>query len=118
MKGLKDKGVLTAFIKNTIVTSRQLVRLIADDFGVEGVWSMEKDQVISAFNRFLVDGFAKNRKYILIIDEAQNLPLKTIEMIRLLSNLETEKEKLLQIIPNTFLLFLHEHQLFQTNHHA
>ncbi len=53
---------------------------------------------LDALNQFLLRNAAAGRKSVLIIDEAQNLPLETLETVRLLSNLETEREKLLQIV--------------------
>ncbi len=57
-----------------------------------------KKNYIDALNRFLLDNFASGRNAIILIDEAQNLSNEVLEQIRMLSNLETEKEKLLQII--------------------
>src|SRR5208283_6011863 len=57
-----------------------------------------KNEIFKAFRDFLVEHSSAGRRVIIIVDEAQNLPDETLEELRLLSNLETEKEKLLQII--------------------
>ncbi len=98
LKGIKEDEVSISFIRNTMVTGTQLVKIIADDFGIPDVWNQEKEQILSSMNYFLIDQFGRNKKTLLIIDEAQNLSPSTLEEIRLLSNLETDKHKLLQII--------------------
>lgn len=57
-----------------------------------------KNEIIKVFRDFLIEKSAKDRRVIIIVDEAQNLPDETLEELRLLSNIETDKEKLLQII--------------------
>ncbi len=102
LKRLKMKDatsqITTAYIKNTLVTPDQFIRLLADDFGIERTEDREKDQIIIALNDFLIKQFSQGKKSILIIDEAQNLSIQLLEEVRLLSNLETDKYKLLQII--------------------
>ncbi|MEE9543186.1 MAG: AAA family ATPase, partial [Thermodesulfobacteriota bacterium] len=102
LNGFKKKDptstLTAAYIKNTLVTPKQFIRLLADDFGVDGIVGQEKDQVLIALNDFLIKQFSQGKKSILIIDEAQNLSIPLLEEVRLLSNLETDKFKLLQII--------------------
>ncbi len=98
LKGLEQNDKTVAFIRNTMVSGSQLIKLIADEFGIPGIWGQEKEQILSSINDFLIDQFSKNKKCIVIIDEAQNLSPATLEEVRLLSNLETDKHKLLQII--------------------
>jgi general secretion pathway protein A len=74
-----------------------LLRTIADDFGIE-LKGRGKKECFDGLNRFLLTEFDKGYNTVLIIDEAQNLTEKTLEQIRLLSNLETSREKLIQII--------------------
>ncbi len=57
-----------------------------------------KNEIIKAFREFLLSSAADGKKTVIMVDEAQQLPDETLEELRLLSNLETEKEKLLQII--------------------
>ena len=82
---------------NTRVDSRQLIAMINDDFGLE-VDGRDKVTMLRELNEFLIDQFAAGNKAVLIIDEAQNLTSELLEEVRMLSNLETDNAKLLQII--------------------
>jgi general secretion pathway protein A len=92
-----DDKTKTALILNPDFSDIQLIQLIVKDLGIGGKLS-NKNDLISALNQFLLDETTKGNNVVLIIDEAQNLGVKQLEQVRLLSNLETEKEKLLQII--------------------
>jgi len=87
----------SALILNPMVSGQELLQSILSDFGIPGPGNSKKE-LLDEFNRFLLSQQAANRNSVLIIDEAQNLPLPVLEELRILSNLETEKEKLLQII--------------------
>ena len=88
----------TALILNTIeLTPLDLLKLICAEFGLEGQMQTKADYLI-ALNRMLLDRLRARRNTVLIIDEAQNLAAETLEEIRLLSNLETDTEKLMQIV--------------------
>jgi general secretion pathway protein A len=88
----------TALILNTIdLTPLDLLKLIAAEFGVEGRFASKADYLI-ALNRMLLERLRSGRNTVLIIDEAQNLEASTLEEIRLLSNLETDTHKLMQIV--------------------
>jgi putative secretion ATPase (PEP-CTERM system associated) len=89
--------VVLAKIFNTCVSSEQLLAMINDDFGLP-VSGKDKVTLIRDLNRFLVEQYACGNQPILIIDEAQNLGTELLEEIRMLSNLETDDSKLLQII--------------------
>jgi putative secretion ATPase (PEP-CTERM system associated) len=89
--------VVLAKIFNTCVTSEQLLAMINDDFGLS-VQGKDKVTLIRDLNGFLVEQYACGNQPILIIDEAQNLGREHLEEIRMLSNLETDDSKLLQII--------------------
>ena len=84
-------------ILNPSFSDVQLLKIIVRDLGITGN-HRNKYEIIDALNRFLLEETAKGHNVVLIIDEAQNLRVKQLEQIRLLSNLETEKEKLLQIV--------------------
>jgi general secretion pathway protein A len=86
-----------AMITNTLVTSDQLISMINEDFGINTA-GKDKTRMLRDLTEFLIEQYGKSRKTILIIDEAQNLTPESLEQIRLLSNLETDKAKLLQII--------------------
>ncbi len=87
----------TALILNPSFSDVQLLKLIVKDFGIE-TKAKNKFDLIDAFNDFLLEQTSLGRNVVLIIDEAQNLKVKQLEQVRLLSNLETAKQKLLQII--------------------
>ena len=88
----------TALILNTIgLTPMDLLKLIAAEFGIEGRLETTADYLI-ALNRMLLERLRQGRNTVLIIDEAQNLDEETLEEVRLLSNLETDTEKLMQIV--------------------
>ena len=74
-----------------------LLKLIAAEFGVTGRFESKADYLI-ALNRMLLERLRSGRNTVLIIDEAQNLRDDALEEIRLLSNLETDTHKLMQIV--------------------
>lgn len=92
--GLKTK---VALVTNTHLTQKELICQILDELGVEykpGV----KQKLLNQLNAHLIKLLAEDTNVVLIIDEAQNLSPKVLEEVRMLSNLETETEKLIQII--------------------
>lgn len=91
-------GTETALILNTADLDRiDLLKLIAAEFRL-GVTGASKADHLIALNRFLLQRLERSLNTVLVIDEAQNLGLEALEEIRLLSNLETDAEKLLQIV--------------------
>jgi general secretion pathway protein A len=92
-----EKKVKTAFILNPRFSETQLLESIVADFGIKSPGN-EKLGLIHGLNGFLLKESGRGNNVALIIDEAQNLNPELLEQVRLLSNLETEKEKLLQII--------------------
>jgi putative secretion ATPase (PEP-CTERM system associated) len=96
IKNLGSKTTLS-MVFNTRVESEQLLALINEDFGLE-VDGKDKIVLLRNLNDFLVKENSSGRRPIVIIDEAQNLPPESLEEIRLLSNLEFDSFKLLQII--------------------
>jgi len=91
------KRFATALVVNTLLTEKELLRTVLDDFAVPVPEGTRKD-LLDALNRFLLAEAEAGRCPVLIIDEAQNLAPPLLEQVRLLSNLETEKRKLLQIV--------------------
>jgi len=87
----------TALILNPVLDADQLVKAIAMEFGLE-VKGMDRIEVVWVINDFLLRQMADNRETVLIIDEAQDLTNELLEQVRLLSNLETDERKLLQIV--------------------
>ncbi|MCX5902483.1 MAG: AAA family ATPase, partial [Proteobacteria bacterium] len=87
----------TALIFNPPDTSIALLRTILQDLGQQASGT-SKQEFLDSLNTYLLQSSAQGRGVVIIIEEAQNLSSEVLEEIRLLSNLETEKEKLLQII--------------------
>jgi general secretion pathway protein A len=92
-----DKKVRTAVIFNSFLTEGDLLKVILQDFGFPSRGRSKKDRM-DVLNLSLVERLSEGENAVLIIDEAQNLSVPVLEQIRMLSNLETEKEKILQII--------------------
>ena len=85
------------FIFNPSSSDAELLAAINREFGIPSSGTT-RTELIEALNRFLLERRAMGRRTLLVIDEAQNLGPEVLEQIRLLSNLETEREKLLQIL--------------------
>lgn len=94
---IESNATDSALILNPMFSGQELLQCILSDFGIQSKGTTKKE-LLDELNQFLLNQQAANRSSILIIDEAQNLPLPVLEEVRILSNLETEKEKLLQII--------------------
>jgi general secretion pathway protein A len=101
-----DRTTFTALVLNPFLTEQDLLKRILQDFGVISreelkagrLANVTKQELIETLYDFLLSLIPLKASAVLIIDEAQNLPLPVLEQIRILSNLETDKEKLLQII--------------------
>lgn len=100
-----DRATFTALVLNPFVTEEELLKRILQDFGVVSrddtrgrLGAATKQELIETLYDFLLSLVPLKASAVLIIDEAQNLPMPVLEQIRILSNLETDKEKLLQII--------------------
>jgi len=92
-----EPSTKVAYITNTHLTCRELIAEILDELEVEYKGG-SKQKLLSQLNNYLIQQLAQDTNVVLIIDEAQNLTPKVLEEVRMLSNLETEKEKLIQII--------------------
>ncbi|MDH3684825.1 MAG: AAA family ATPase [Myxococcales bacterium] len=92
-----EPGTEIAFIFNPQLSASELLQSICAELGLPAA-DRTRREMMDALNRFLLAKKAEGRRVILLIDEAQNLPPDTLEQVRLLSNLETDTEKLLQII--------------------
>jgi general secretion pathway protein A len=91
-----------AYIFNPKLTALELLKTVCDEFRLpvhhEGVGPPTVKDYLDPLNRFLLDTHAVGQNNVLIIDEAQNLSAGTLEQLRLLTNLETNERKLLQIV--------------------
>ncbi|MBM4143417.1 MAG: ATPase [Lentisphaerae bacterium] len=92
-----DPSCSTAFVINSDLPELELLEAILDDFGLS-VPHWSKIGMLRALMNFLLEEAERGRNVAVILDEAQNLVPSSLEMIRLLSNLETNKEKLFQIV--------------------
>lgn len=86
-----------AFIFNPYLSATELLKAVNDDFGIQSS-AVTKKELIDELNAHLLERRKEGKNCVLLIDEAQNLSAPVLEQIRLLSNLETDTEKLLQII--------------------
>jgi len=91
------KNVKTAFILNPNFSENQLLEAIIKDFGISPK-NNSKLAMVWELNNFLLRESELGNNVVLIVDEAQNLKPRLLEQVRLLSNLETEKDKLLQVV--------------------
>ncbi len=89
--------VSTALIFNPFLSETELLRAINEEFGIDASGATRK-ALIDSLNGFLIEQLRKGGNACLVLDECQNLQVPVLEQIRLLSNLETENEKLLQIV--------------------
>jgi general secretion pathway protein A len=94
---LHGEKVRTAFLFNSRMNTSQLFDFILAEFGI-ACESRTKSQQLMRLNQWLLDRFRAGETTVLIVDEAQNLTYPVLEEIRLLTNLETSTEKLLQIV--------------------
>jgi general secretion pathway protein A len=93
-----NRGALKLiYLFNPNLTFNALLKNLLAEFDVKPA-SDEVNYMISQLHRCLIDQYRKGRNVTVIIDEAQNMPLPTLESLRMLSNLETTREKLLQIV--------------------
>jgi len=88
-----------ALVLNSLMTPRELLATICEELGVstEGITDSNK-AMVDALSGYLLDQHARGRRVVIVIDEAQNLSPEALEQVRLLTNLETAKEKLLQMV--------------------
>lgn len=91
------RDVLVAKIFQTQLNETEFLQAVLTEFGAER-FGTGKVELLNQINDFLIDMYRQNRRVLLIIDEAQNLSDKVLEEVRLLSGLETNKDKLLSII--------------------
>jgi putative secretion ATPase (PEP-CTERM system associated) len=85
-------------VLNTRVTPKQLLMLAAQDFGLEGSRRGSKVELIVEISEFLLRQAESGRSCVLVVDEAHNMGPQLLEELRLLSNVETDRQKLLQIL--------------------
>jgi general secretion pathway protein A len=93
-----DPATKTAILRNTHLTAKDLVAQTLEELEIPYRPQQTKTSLIGLLNQFLIEQLQEDRNVVLLIDEAQNLTPSVLEEVRMLSNLETEREKLIQII--------------------
>ncbi|WP_245929376.1 ExeA family protein [Agarilytica rhodophyticola] len=93
-----NKGFVTAYIPNPFLSPSELKAFFAQEIGVDYRRDIPAHELMSRIYRRLMQLARNNKQVVLIVDEAQAMPRETIESLRLLTNLETEKRKLLQVV--------------------
>jgi len=88
-----------ALLLNPLVTPRELLAAVSEELGIDIRGSIDSTRLlVDGLNRYLLEAHQRDERVVVVIDEAQNLSPEALEQIRLLTNLETSKEKLLQIV--------------------
>jgi MSHA biogenesis protein MshM len=93
-----DDSFVTAYIPNPSLEPRALVMALADELEIKLDKDVDQHQLFKAINLRLLNLARDNKRVLLCLDEAQAMPIESLEALRLLTNLETEKRKLLQIV--------------------
>ncbi len=93
-----DESTKTALILQPSLSELQLLQAVVQDFGLNPMQDHNRLGLFNQLNRFLLEQADLGNNIVLVIDEAQNLSLRVLEQVRMLSNLETDKNKLIQII--------------------
>jgi MSHA biogenesis protein MshM len=93
-----DAGWITAYVPNPSFEPRTLLLALAEELSVTVPAGMEQHQLVKGLTRALLDHARCRRRVLLCMDESQAMPLATLETLRLLTNLETEKRKLMQVV--------------------
>lgn len=92
------KEKISAVLTNPVLSPAGLLHQILLELGLKVDASIGEANLLAAFQKFLLELAAKNKDVLVIVDEAQNIPLETLEYLRMLSNIETNQRKLLQIL--------------------
>jgi len=92
-----EDNVVYAVVSQTQLTPTQFLQAVLTEFGFKP-FDMRKVELLDMLNMFLIEQYSNGKKVVLIVDEAQNLTRKVLEEIRLISGIETHKEKVLRII--------------------
>lgn len=95
---MPDRRYYTAYVPNPELTPAGINRALADELELDLPHNLQKHGLYKAIARRLIDLTAEGRQTVLVIDEAQAMPEPTLEALRLLTNLETEKRKLLHVV--------------------
>ena len=97
MRSVPESRAVFSVVVNPTLSPAEFLRTCVADFGID-VGDSAKDAVLTKLHRFLVQVHKENKVAVLIVDEAQRLSTELLEEVRLLTNFETDKEKLIQVI--------------------
>src|SRR5210317_592366 len=93
------EGTRIALLLNPLVTPRELLAAVSEELGIDISGSIDSTRLlVDGLNHYLIEAHQRGERVVVVIDEAQNLSPEALEQVRLLTNLETSKEKLLQIV--------------------
>ncbi|MGA3117235.1 MAG: AAA family ATPase [Syntrophobacteraceae bacterium] len=97
LEGTDPERIRTAYIFNPALSFHELLKQIASELGIPAV-DKDPPELVDSIFRYVIDEYKNDHNVLLIIDEAQNMPVETLERLLMLSNRENSQEKLLQII--------------------
>ena len=89
---------ITAYLPNPYLEPRSLLMALAEEFRIELDANVDQHQLLKELTRSLLNFAREGKRVLVCLDEAQAMPLESLEVLRLLTNLETEKRKLLQVV--------------------
>lgn len=98
LDALDRENTISAYIPNPYLGPNTLLLAVADELGIEYPERVNQHQLLKLLTKFLVETYANQKRVVLCLDEAQAMPIETLEALRLLTNLETERRKLLQVV--------------------
>jgi MSHA biogenesis protein MshM len=98
LSALDRDHCLTAYIPNPYIGPNTLLLAVADELGLDYPERINQHQLLKLLTAFLIEAGADRKRVVLCLDEAQAMPVETLEALRLLTNLETERRKLLQVV--------------------
>ncbi|MEM8816345.1 MAG: AAA family ATPase [Pseudomonadota bacterium] len=92
-----DEDIVYAVVSQTQLNPKEFLQAVLTEFGFKP-FNKDKVELLDMLNMFLIEQYSNGKKVVLIVDEAQNLSKKVLEEVRMLSGIETHKEKVLRII--------------------
>ncbi len=98
LSNIDGNGIRTSYIFNPIMESTDFLRYICNDLGIESDGIKTRGEILTALHNYLLQCFTQDEKVFLIIDEAQSMDKNLLQEVRLLTNFETAKYKLLHVI--------------------
>lgn len=98
LDALDHENFVTAYVPNPYLGPNTLLLAVADELGIAYPDKVNQHQLLKLLTKFLLDAAAASKRVVLCLDEAQAMPVETLEAVRLLTNLETERRKLLQVV--------------------